>query len=44
MERIRFAVVGTGWRSLFYVRIAKWLPERFELTGVLCRTKERAEE
>lgn len=43
MERIRFAVVGTGWRSLFYVRIAKWLPERFELTGVLCRTKERAE-
>lgn len=42
MERIRFAVAGTGWRSLFYVRIAKWLPERFELTGVLCRTPERA--
>lgn len=43
MEKIRFAVAGTGWRSLFYVRIAKWLPEWFELTGVLCRTKERAE-
>lgn len=42
MERIRFAVVGTGWRSLFYVRIARWLPEHFELTGVLCRTEERA--
>ena len=42
MDRIRFAVAGTGWRSLFYVRIAKWLPERFELTGVLCRTKDRA--
>lgn len=42
MDKIRFAVAGTGWRSLFYVRIAKWLPELFELTGVLCRTKERA--
>ena len=43
MEKIRFAVADTGWRSLFYVRIAKWLPEWFELTGVLCRTKERTE-
>lgn len=42
MEKIRFAVCGTGWRSLFYVRAAKLLPERFELTGVLCRTKDRA--
>lgn len=42
MDKIRFAVAGTGWRSLFYVRIAKWLPEQFELTGVLCRTKDRA--
>lgn len=42
MEKTRFAVVGTGWRALFYVRIAKWLPELFELTGVLCRTPERA--
>lgn len=43
MERIRFAVAGTGWRALFYVRAAKNLPELFELTGVLCRTPERAE-
>jgi len=42
MDKIRFAVAGTGWRSLFYVRAAKWFPERFELTGVLCRTKDRA--
>ena len=42
MDKIRFAVAGTGWRSLFYVRIAKWLPDLFELTGVLCRTKDRA--
>ena len=43
MERIRFAVAGTGWRALFYVRAAKNLPELFELTGVLCRTADRAE-
>jgi len=43
MGRIRFAVAGTGWRALFYVRAAKNLPELFELTGVLCRTAERAE-
>lgn len=42
-ERIRFAVAGTGWRALFYIRAAKNLPELFELTGVLCRTQERAE-
>lgn len=42
MEKIRFALAGTGWRALFYVRLAKWLPECFELTGVLCRTSERA--
>lgn len=42
MERIRFAVTGSGWRALFYVRAAKALPEWFELTGVLCRTRERA--
>ena len=43
MERIRFALVGTGWRALFFVRAAKLLPEAFELTGVLCRTEERAQ-
>ena len=43
MGRCRFAVAGTGWRALFYVRAAKKLPELFELTGVLCRTQERAE-
>jgi len=43
MDRIRYAVAGTGWRAMFYVRAAKKLPERFELTGVLCRTREKAE-
>ena len=43
MEKIRFAIVGSGWRSLFYVRIAKAMPEKFELLAMLCRTKEKAE-
>jgi len=44
MEKIRYAVVGTGWRALFFIRAAKNLPELFEVTGVLTRTKERAEQ
>lgn len=43
MERIRYAVAGNGWRAMFYVRAAMNLPELFELTGMLCRTKEKAE-
>ncbi len=40
--RIRFAVVGSGWRALYYVRIAKALPEIFELTAMVCRKPEKA--
>lgn len=43
MSKVRFAVVGSGWRSLFYIRIAKSLPEIFELTALLCRTREKAD-
>ncbi len=42
MERIRFIIVGSGWRSLYYVRIAKALPKQFELCAMLCRTQEKA--
>ena len=42
MEKIRFIIVGSGWRSLFYVRIAKALPQFFELCAMLCRTEEKA--
>ena len=43
MNRIRYAVAGNGWRAMFFVRAALNLPELFEITGVLCRTKEKAE-
>lgn len=43
MAKLRFIVVGSGWRSLFYWRIAQALPERFALCAMLCRTEEKAE-
>ncbi len=42
MERYRFVVVGSGWRAGYYIRIAKALPELFDLRAVLCRNEEKA--
>ncbi|WP_028046021.1 Gfo/Idh/MocA family protein [Cellulomonas sp. URHE0023] len=38
---IRFGVVGSGWRSEFFVRTARLLPDRFECVGVVTRSAER---
>ena len=43
MDRIRFVIVGSGWRSLYYVRIAKALPDIFEMCAMYCRTEEKAQ-
>lgn len=43
MGKLRFVVVGSGYRSLFYVRIAQALPQRFELAAMVCRSREKAE-
>lgn len=43
MGKSRFVIIGSGWRAMYYVRIAKALPEKFELCGMLCRTVEKAE-
>jgi predicted dehydrogenase len=42
MDPIRFAIIGSGWRTEFYVRVARALPEMFEVTGVQTRDAERA--
>lgn len=42
MQKLRFVIVGSGWRSLYYARIARALPDRFELCAMLCRTEEKA--
>jgi predicted dehydrogenase len=41
MAKIRFGVVGTGWRALFFFRIAKARPDLFEVVGAVTRSKER---
>jgi hypothetical protein len=40
---LSFVIVGSGWRSLFFARIAQKFPQQFELKYMLCRTKEKAE-
>ncbi|MFJ3895810.1 Gfo/Idh/MocA family protein [Streptomyces sp. NPDC090083] len=40
----KFAIVGTGWRSEFFLRVAAELPGRFTVTGVHSRSAARREE
>ena len=41
MSKIKFAIIGAGWRTDFFMRIAQALPERFVVTGVLVRNAEK---
>ena len=41
MDKIRFGLIGSGWRAEFYIRIAKALPGIFDLTAVLIRDSEK---
>lgn len=43
MKKIKFAVIGSGWRAQFYIRIAEAVPDMFELTDVLIRDKIKGE-
>ena len=43
MGQYRFVIIGSGWRAQFYVRIAKALPELFELCAMYCRSEEKAD-
>ncbi len=40
--KAKFIVIGYGWRADFFYRIAKMLPERFEICAGVLRTKERS--
>lgn len=41
-EPYRFAIVGAGWRSEFFLRIAQALPKRFGVDGVVVRSRDKA--
>ena len=43
MAKIRFGMIGSGWRAEFYLRIAAALPEQFEVTSVFIRDADKAE-
>lgn len=44
VSKINFAVIGIGWRAEFFLRIARALPEQFEVSGVVSsRTSKREE-
>ena len=36
----KIAIIGAGWRSEFFIRIAQLLPEKFEIVGVVARKEE----
>ncbi len=42
-DPVRFAVVGTGWRSDFHLRMAQAAPERLEAVALVARSDAGAE-
>jgi predicted dehydrogenase len=40
----RLGVVGSGWRAEFFLRMARLMPDRFQVTGVVTRGPERGAE
>lgn len=41
---VRFAVVGTGWRTRFFLRLAAMAPDLLEPVAIVGRTPQRARE
>lgn len=39
--KTKFAIVGSGWRSEFFLRIAEALPDRFQVTDMVIRSAEK---
>src|SRR5437588_9717531 len=38
---IKFGIIGAGWRTTFFLQIARELPERFQIGGLLARNAEK---
>ncbi|MBQ9355083.1 MAG: Gfo/Idh/MocA family oxidoreductase [Clostridia bacterium] len=41
---IKYGIIGAGWRSEFYIRIAKLMPETFSVSGIYIRSPKNHEE
>lgn len=42
MNKIQFAIIGGGWRTEFYIRIAKQLPQLFTISNIYIRNEQKA--
>lgn len=42
MQKIRYAIIGNGYRAMAFLRVGLALPEQFEVTSVLFRNPEKA--
>ena len=41
---IRYGIIGAGWRSEFYLRIATLVPETFTVSGIYIRNPQKRAE
>lgn len=41
---IKYGIIGAGWRSEFYLRIAELLPKKFSVSGIYIRNSEKQKE
>jgi len=41
MNKITFAIIGSGWRTEFFLRIVQALPEQFAVNAVLVRNPDK---
>ena len=37
-----FGIVGTGWRSIFFLRVAQACPDQFQIAGIVTRNPDKA--
>jgi predicted dehydrogenase len=44
MGKIVFGIVGSGWRTEFFLRVARELPDLFEVCGVVTRSSDKGKE
>lgn len=41
---IKYGILGAGWRSEFYLKIAALMPDTFKVSGIYIRNKQKREE